>query len=1547
MHVQPDIKCSIHLLDFKKTRKLISKDSSQKINFNELIQKIVDEHNGVLPNKTTLQKNNSINGTSSKLSEKNKSVKTARKTSEKSKGIFTLIQEDLTKHEKFEFKIKAYEKSHDFEPGASQALETHSKVTKIAHLLFFYRENPREIFAITTAHAFHVVHSYADFTFPFSVAKKILDPNGITSITRRCLFGNATKETLQNPDKAQLFSLDSLYYLVEKFTCYIRYNSSMYNFLKTVNSTVETENEETSKNKSTYSMDVNLGNIRLRKAIPLTKYSDLLNLFSGYVNNRAHSTKIPVIKNEDSLAAENAARLFEFLSYMQLVDITKNTELDNCLLDQLRRAFKEETQETGIAFRHKYLDEYLTAGRFTIHYGKKSNKKSFDFAHPPTLEEILKVLMEVNKKLLENEMDFRNAFSTSTLEYESNSLWPTQATQLVRYLEGQVTFNDCNYFKMKGLWYELRMDYQCLVDYNFRELVKTVLVTPQSEEWTWLNKPWSGTKRKGNILEEDIKKHLGLVQGARDVLNHLLKRQITYFKKEKDGTYRCLETNLCGEILTVSVIKKHRITIQDQILKTQKCLTDKEFKQFFKDDADAIILELLKKRTIIIKDKKQNWVKNPFLTQLKEDQVEVGPKKIKKKLFDGGKIKDFQELLQSRYHISIDTRNIMKEEVYNRSYLDNPPPTIAESGYLVFDQITPFGIEPCDVLRYSPTTTYLYHIKEKFGQHTRDACSQILNAAKEIRSALSLNQSTNFIDGMWERGTTLSDLKGKKDAASSSKEFRAKMKKQLEALSKDKFVKIFRDKKIVFVYACLTSQLSKESTLPTRLQVGDFKNIDNNPKELFQALVDQSFLDKQGRLTGKFYATKQAAFQLKGFDKYKDKILERLNSCKSCSKSTIAKLDLLHVAQELRRLGFEFRICEIPRSENSGSPNPGLITKTIDIDDSSKSKRKLEDPEDPPSKRKRTEPNPIPNSSEIDQDDVGENRSPIECDSDEPVEPEKDPTLEESESEETDPVENPLEAQVLKHLDAILKKKNEKKNQIQPTSVPSATQETVPIDLHPLQAYSQFNIEINKKVDDLPNNVISWDKLGEEISYFRIASLKLKIQEELWNLANEKIKKIKVIKANEKEIENWKNELGLKPTILSRFDQAFLKKAQPLINFNTFQRDVNKVLNDFLKNSSKNRLVAYTNYCLIYAYLQEKQLPIVSTGDQAIHNQIMVNGEKLNSLCNKRLENLGNTCWLNTSLQSIVSLDKWVMNPNTKPTPKQGTEGNENYVARCLVLEALRIFYYALLKEDASQWKEALDLFLKVLKVPGMPADFRLNSGAQQDPRAILNMILDAMGIGISFGIRRSASQDKEDSSEKRTTFQISLKRSSQKKMLKIEELAEEYCKAKQENTKWKNHPNHTVEHWIKEVPPILMLDFQRSNQEDLSEKRKGLCDLIKKNPKYKSLKEATEEDLLASVNRTLKPEFSKDKTTPFEFPKDGQVKMKIFGRKKEKETYQIVSFTLHEGKDLNAGHWVCCRKDRDGLWRLYSDNNVPKKLNDKELSDRFALCSQIILTKV
>jgi uncharacterized protein (TIGR04141 family) len=180
-----------------------------------------------------------------------------------------------------------------------------------------------------------------------------------------------------------------------------------------------------------------------------------------------------------------------------------------------------------------------------------------------------------------------------------------------------------------------------------------------------------------------------------------------------------------------------------------------------------------------------------------------------------------------------------KENDFNAKFIsDNPE----NDKVLVLDKITPENIEPCDILKWDDENIYFYHVKAGFGNTMRDLCSQVFISANKLKN--DINSSKDYIGKIYD------DLVSKK---SSSDDYFKKAGSQTDNITKDEFLNLFTNKKLVFVLSVLDT--GKDRNLKTNLS--DFSS--NIAKFSLQKLVKgmkgidmnlrfSQIFKKQGRL---------------------------------------------------------------------------------------------------------------------------------------------------------------------------------------------------------------------------------------------------------------------------------------------------------------------------------------------------------------------------------------------------------------------------------------------------------------------------------------------------------------------------------------------------------------------------------------------------------------------------------------------------------------------------------------------------------------------------
>jgi len=258
------------------------------------------------------------------------------------------------------------------------------------------------------------------------------------------------------------------------------------------------------------------------------------------------------------------------------------------------------------------------------------------------------------------------------------------------------------------------------------------------------------------------------------------------------------------------------------------------------------------------------------------------------------------------------------EGIYNNSYLD-------QAGFLVGDKACPYGIELFDLLHFTETDLYLYQVKEEFGYKTRDASSQIVNAAKFVAQAITANdpevyslflqQQKSYCSQGYER---LVLLAGGQDKALT----------WLENLFKK-----YNRENIHFVYAFANKissgrKLEDELQLKKQISAKDLQGVLEGVQDsdLVDSLKEQGFLDRKGFVTPSLLTCSSkkfcAEFKHPAIEtqKAKKKLYDKLNEIvMSEYGSTIARMSLLDASKKVRKLGFSFHICQIA---NQAPPTP-------------------------------------------------------------------------------------------------------------------------------------------------------------------------------------------------------------------------------------------------------------------------------------------------------------------------------------------------------------------------------------------------------------------------------------------------------------------------------------------------------------------------------------------------------------------------------------------------------------------------------------------------
>lgn len=145
-------------------------------------------------------------------------------------------------------------------------------------------------------------------------------------------------------------------------------------------------------------------------------------------------------------------------------------------------------------------------------------------------------------------------------------------------------------------------------------------------------------------------------------------------------------------------------------------------------------------------------------------------------------------VLDKVWKLKPDTNKLIDEGVYNGLYENTP-------NFIVMDTVTPEGVEICDILHITETKLYLIHVKHSFTARVRELTNQIQISARRVTEAIASNNKIFF-------AKAFDSLKNAKRGVNN--------------FTKDEFINLFFEKKIIYVFAT-ASQFKENTSLETNL----------------------------------------------------------------------------------------------------------------------------------------------------------------------------------------------------------------------------------------------------------------------------------------------------------------------------------------------------------------------------------------------------------------------------------------------------------------------------------------------------------------------------------------------------------------------------------------------------------------------------------------------------------------------------------------------------------------------------------------------------------
>eukprot|EP00112_Aurelia_sp_Birch-Aquarium-sp1_P019903 Seg5013.1 transcript_id=Seg5013.1/GoldUCD/mRNA.D3Y31 product="hypothetical protein" protein_id=Seg5013.1/GoldUCD/D3Y31 len=705
--------------------------------------------------------------------------------------------------------------------------------TTINQILFVIvgQEVP-SIYALTKKYAHFVVRNFCDTDFFFTIAKCSMDPK-MNEVGKHFLVGKyRASSTLYRQASIPVYGGNEL---VNSLKSRFKYDSK----IVIANQSLKITNKKAAGLKMTRS------SVHIQKKQTLQQNVDNIEYMENLINsdrdddeNLAFLDYIKPVKNE-----ELEERLENELIKMIWKDIANRRGEKEIKTEASTREGQEDSGfETGanctntaeqgfenpvtideenlIDFCYRDHEDYYRGTEFEVVTRKKDKIK---WTEPESYEEVLNHL-DVAFKGETTLEEFTPAIKKKRIRFKIEcGEKPKVKDDLMNFFHAEIKVDGQPYFKIKAEWLtvdlryidQVHKDFQNLLKHKFRDQHSAVAL-PVSWTWNWHHKEKFRETDFRKVTKIDVKTSQDIWQCFDKEMKIVEKRQVKRSELKK-------------HVLSESAVKH----IKEPLSRAKKGKVNNEevhLSQFTK-------------------------IANDFLHQ--RGIVEGGKVKI-------NKLEKFVEQMKHmNYFLSATDR--MNEGEYNEvySFLDSKEngldPAEKENRWYVGDRILQDNIEVYDIMQVSEkgNDLYLYHVKEGFGQNTRDACSQIRVSASALRSAIN-SVSDDFLKNFYE---TIAGYQSSGEIPD-DKNYRIEEKKKVEN-DQEKFLNIFKSRRITYVYAFLDTHQEER--------------------------------------------------------KLEEEIYRKVGKERSAFLSNIARLELMDLNKKLEELGFQLAIHQINREDKVGS----------------------------------------------------------------------------------------------------------------------------------------------------------------------------------------------------------------------------------------------------------------------------------------------------------------------------------------------------------------------------------------------------------------------------------------------------------------------------------------------------------------------------------------------------------------------------------------------------------------------------------------------------
>jgi hypothetical protein len=855
-----------------------------------------------------------------------------------------------------------------------------------------------EAFALTTNDGWRVVKQFADFKSPLKITARLIDPN-LSSIESKSLAGHkdSSVETFRQEYALRQHETDTLWHLFKDFHSYFKEGSSLYHPRYGLTAFIDPQHPKRFNKRS---VEIGIGKILVGGQLTMQQHEEILEHFA----NIALGEKT-VCLQEDVDVEEKEDPVWRYLENIQPVEMELVPRLNHALMQLVWQYYQNNKLDGQLSFVHRWYKDFYYSSEFTLKY-KDGHKITFQYH--PSLSQIFQALRQWYGPCTTLE-DFISKIENTKLKFHRKP----EFFDLQEFFQGELPFEQERYFRVDGLWLQVKAGHLTVLQRSFHKLLNAHLMAPseigQLKKTWYAKKEWTAFSLEDLAIKELNKGELEqsikdlqetqfsfideegfvhcpypthcILESSSGSFNKLLQKKwedVRLFLSQKKEQNQPVTKEELGQLLvkppkkTRSNLKKppkkavgnpgemlwNLLTEKRPVISLNRIGMIQKIAVLRPDGVPAItnlsLLTLSSKKTIesnksslesYLSQQSQNgspctqegirkslgfsskrYAENVFQAFKEVKNAPALPLVNQSYLVQGPIPNDFkasESILQFLRQQHENYRLVLAEEGYNRLYL-------TEDHFLVCDQVyagKKEQVELFDLLQYDSSfeRVYLYHVKESFGQKTREACAQVRVAAIILRNAID--------SGSYE---ILRKIYTEVTGTSSLSPFRQMLKKVFESLplpnasevQSDRLVNLFPQNRsnICFVYAFIDSSEKKERLLSDEKDPSyefgpnDFKQFKD---DIYHALKNRGILDEHGRLKNSFMSSTKEKFCLKMKDLEKPELIyDILHRHTSQFDSLIAKVELMQLRDFIvDQLGFDFKICQINRSVGSNLPS--------------------------------------------------------------------------------------------------------------------------------------------------------------------------------------------------------------------------------------------------------------------------------------------------------------------------------------------------------------------------------------------------------------------------------------------------------------------------------------------------------------------------------------------------------------------------------------------------------------------------------------------------